>query len=591
MSESLPVSAHLRLEGVCARFEAAWNAAGSDGAAPRIEDYLNNGPEAERPARLRQLLLLDMHYRRRCGGRPTAEEYAARFPGEDAVIRDALAPPAPADAAPEPQPRWPTIPGYELLERVPGGGMGVVWKARQKGLGRVIALKMIRDVEIATPEDLRRFRDEYRTGGQLDHANIVPVYEVGEHHGHPFFTMKLIEGSSLEERIRQSPLPPREAARLLAAVARAVQHAHERHVIHRDLKPANILLDAAGEPHVIDFGLAKVAGGEPGRTVSGAILGTPSYMAPEQAAGRSKDVSAATDVYGLGAVLYGMLTGHPPFQAATVDETLAQVIAGAPAPPQWVNGAIDAELQTICLVCLAKNPADRYYATAGELADDLDRYLAGEPIRVRPANAWHQLSRALRRVGVLAPDFQPWSVVCLASAPVVLATQLAVQALFRARQPLWAVWAAFAFQWLVGLLLIWRYPGARGRLSYLAGTSVLQWLGTGAASLLLLPLTCPPGGPARAAEVLPWYPPLALLLGLTYFIQGRLYWGEHYLVSVLFLALAILLWLLPAWAPLIFGVCYAPYLVYHGLVFRRLGREMGRHTALPGRERTTGGSP
>jgi eukaryotic-like serine/threonine-protein kinase len=327
-----------------------------------------------------------------------------------------------------------------------------------------------------------------------------------------------------------------------------------------------------------------VLGRDGGRTVPGAILGTPNYMAPEQAAGRSNEVSGATDVYGLGAVLYGMLTGRPPFQAATLLDTLEQVIADPPAPPQLVNGKIDTDLQTICLVCLAKDPADRFYAKAGELADDLDRYLAGEPIRVRPVNAWQQIPRALRWVGVLAPDFRPWSVVCLASAPVVLATQLLVQGLFLARQPLWTIWAAFAVQWLVGFALIWHFPGARGRLSYLASTSVVQWLGTGAASLLLLPLTCPPGGPGQPVEVLVWYPPWALLLGLTYLIQGRLYWGEHYLVSLLFLALAILLWLLPGWAPLIFGLCYAPYLVYHGLVFRRLGREVERQPAPPSRE-------
>lgn len=275
----------------------------------------------------------------------------------------------------------PTVPGYEMLAELGRGGMGVVFKAVQVGLNRPAALKMILTGPWASPTEVQRFRLEAEAVALLDHPNIVPVYEVGEHEGRCYFSMKLVEGGSLAERLPRLAGQPRAAVRLLAAVARAVQYAHQRGVIHRDLKPANVLLDADDHPYVTDFGLAKRTGGSD-LTRTGAVVGTPCYMAPEQAAGR-KDLTTGVDVYALGAILYEALTGRPPFRGETPLDTLMQVLEREPERPRSVRAAADVGLEVVCLKCLAKDPARRY-ASAADLAADLEHWLNGEPLSVRP---------------------------------------------------------------------------------------------------------------------------------------------------------------------------------------------------------------
>jgi WD40 repeat protein len=305
---------------------------------------------------------------------------------------------------------------YEILGEIARGGMGIVYRARQRNLNRLVALKVIRDGSRATPEDARRFRIEAEAVANLDHPNIVPIYEVGEDHGCGFFSMKLVEGGSLAERLPEYGADPRAAARLVAAVARAVHHAHGRGILHRDLKPSNVLINDRGEPLVADFGLARWVERESELTQTGAVLGTPAYMAPEQATGWKGAVTAGTDVHGLGAVLYALLTGQPPFRGNTPLETLERVREQVPEPPSAVRTAVDRDLETICLKCLEKDPRRRY-GSALEVADDLDRWLAGKSIQARPVGRAERAWRICRRHPRIA---LPASVAILLAASILL---------------------------------------------------------------------------------------------------------------------------------------------------------------------------
>jgi WD40 repeat protein len=329
-----------------------------------------------------------------------ATELAAFFANQDAVARlaqDMAEPVAPtpgaADAAtlalgeaPAPDTHVRYFGDYELLEEIARGGMGVVYRARQVSLNRVVALKLILAGELAGPTEVQRFRMEAKAAANLQHPHIVAIFEVGEHQGRHFFSMEYIEGPSLAQLVRENPLPPARAAGYVATIARAIHQAHQRGILHRDLKPANVLLDRADTPHITDFGLAKRVDGESGLTATGAILGTPSYMAPEQASAKRGAVSRSSDVYSLGAILYALLTGRPPFQAETPLDTVLQVIGNEVVAPRLLNPALPRDLETICLKCLEKDPQKRY-ATAEALAEDLERWRRGEPIRARPIGA------------------------------------------------------------------------------------------------------------------------------------------------------------------------------------------------------------
>jgi WD40 repeat protein/tRNA A-37 threonylcarbamoyl transferase component Bud32 len=293
-----------------------------------------------------------------------------------------------------------SVPGYEILGELGRGGMGVVYKARQTRLNRLVALKMILAGGHAGAAELLRFQTEAHAIARLQHPNIVQVYEVGEHEGKPFLSLEYCGGGSLAQKLGGTPLPPRDAAALLETLARAMRAAHEQYVIHRDLKPANVLLASDGTPKITDFGLAKELD-EAGQTQSGTVLGTPSYMAPEQAGGKSFAISPATDVYALGAILYECLTGRPPFKAATAYDTILQVLGDEPVPPARLTAGVPRDVETICLKCLAKEPGRRY-ASAKELGDDLRRFLAGEPIVARPVGRLERTAKWVRRNPVVA---------------------------------------------------------------------------------------------------------------------------------------------------------------------------------------------
>jgi WD40 repeat protein len=402
------------------RFERAWKT----GERPRIEDFLLDVDESRWPRLLEELIRVEAELRRRAGDEPAAEEYRLRFPDGLAAIDAVFAPVADewplrgatttaagsetrgADGLPAPGTHLRYFGDYELIRELGRGGMGIVYEARQISLDRQVALKMIRAGALAGPEELRRFQNEAEAVAALDHPHIVPILEVGNHDGQRYFSMKLIGGPSLDKTLGKYANDPRAAARLVKTAAVAVHHAHQRGILHRDLKPANILLDDRGEPHVSDFGLAKRVEGDSELTHSGAIMGTPAYMAPEQASGRRGAVTVASDVYGLGAILYATLTGRAPFGGDSVEEILGQVRESVPTPPSKLNPRAPRDLEIICLKCLEKDP-QRRYASASALADDLGRYLSGEPIQARPIGTarrawmWYRRNKAISALAAL----------------------------------------------------------------------------------------------------------------------------------------------------------------------------------------------
>ncbi len=400
---SLPLTVARQLDDACARFEAAWQM----DTRPNLGDFLTDVPELARTPLLLELIKIDVHYRRRAGDTPTAEEYQLRFPALPAE-RVASAAETISDGATADPPagrEWVTV-GHEILGELGRGGMGVVYKARHVGLNRLVALKMIRSAEFASPAEVARFRVEAEAVARLQHPNIVPVYEVGEcappggRGSVPYLSLEFVGGGTLAARFDRTPQPARVAAEVVEAVARGVQHAHENGIVHRDLKPANVLLTPAGTPKVTDFGLAKLLDADD-HTHTGAVLGTPAYMAPEQADGRVREVGPATDVYALGGLLYEALTGGPPFRGENAASTLEMVRTQPPVPPTRLLPTIPRDLEVIALKCLEKEAGKRY-PTAAALADDLRRYLDGRPILARPVSAAERGWRWCRRNPALA---------------------------------------------------------------------------------------------------------------------------------------------------------------------------------------------
>ncbi len=476
----------------------------------------------------------------------------------------------------------PVFGDYELVAEVARGGMGVVYRARQRALNRVVALKMILSGRLASPEDMHRFQTEAEAAAGLQHPNIVQIFEVGAIEGQHYFSMQFIEGRTLAQRLAEGPLPSREAARYVRQIARAVHFAHQRDILHRDLKPSNILIDAADEPHITDFGLAKRLG-DSGHTRTGSVLGTPSYMAPEQAGGKIKELGPRTDVYGLGALLYELLTGRPPFKAETPMDTVMQVLENDPVPPRLLNPNVDAELQTVCLRCLEKDP-QRRYPSAEAMADDLARYLNGDPIQARASSVFDWLARALDR-SQHDVSFQTWSTMVLLLAGVIVAEHLAVFALLQTGQPRGVVTGVRAVVFVVIAGVFWH-----NRRNRLLPTSAPErelwsiWIGYVVAygiNVLVLQVLVARGliGPGPESpprwDDLVMYPLSAVLAGLAFFVMGSNYWGRCYALGLLFfgLAFAVTFWL--PLAPLLLGALWGVTLLALGLRLRRLSGKGG----------------
>ncbi|HEY4312155.1 MAG TPA: serine/threonine-protein kinase [Pirellulales bacterium] len=456
---------------------------------------------------------------------------------------------------------------YELLEELGRGGMGVVYRARQISLNRIVALKMVLRGDMASPADLARFRTEAEAAARLDHPTIVPVYEVGDCDGQPYFTMKYVTGTTLARRLTEGPLTAREAASLLAPVAQAIHYAHSRGVLHRDLKPSNILIDAEGRPHVSDFGLAKRVEAEMNLTLSGAILGTPAHMAPEQAAGTRGKLGPTSDVYSLGTILYQMLTGRPPFQAASPVDTVLLVLEQDPLPPRLINPRADRELEMIALKCLQK-PQDLRYQSAKLLADDLEAFLADEPTAARSGIFVQVLARAFRETHH-ATVLENWGLLWMWHSLALLVTCLLTNLLqwSGVTSPFFyvALWTAGLGTWAT---IFWTLRRRAGPVTFVERQIAHVWAASMISIVVLFYVEMIMGLPVLALS-----PVLGLVGGMVFVVKAGTLSGQFYFQAAALFATALGMALLQRYeiplALTLFGVVSAACFFLPGLKYYR----------------------
>ncbi len=466
-----------------------------------------------------------------------------------------------------------TIGDYELREELGRGGMGVVYKAWDKRLERFVALKMVLRGTLASDADLGRFHGEAQAAAALTHPNIVPVYQVGEHDGQPYFCMKLVEGRTLADVVAEGPLQPRAAAGFLASIARAVQHAHEKGVLHRDLKPANILLEAdaseptslaLANPQVTDFGLAKRLEGGASLTGTGAIVGTPSYMAPEQADGTGRPPGPAADIYSLGAILYELLTGRPPFLAASAVETLLLLRTEEPVRPRLLNPRIDLDLEFICRKCLEKRPEHRY-ASAGKLADDLAAFLQGDVVSAR-ANSLTSFVTRLFRESHHAPVQENWGLLWIWHSGLLIFLCAITSGMYaiglRSHWPFLGLWSLGLVAWGA---FFWHMRRRGGPVTFVERQIAHAWGAGVAASIAIFIVEV-----ALGLEVLYLTPVLPVIAGMVFVVMAGTLAGWFYIAAILsFLAALPMALVGSPLGPLLFGVVSAVGFLVPGLKYYR----------------------
>ena len=479
---------------------------------------------------------------------------------------------------------------FELIEELGRGGMGVVYKARQKSLDRLVALKMVREAHLATEEDRARFRAEALAAGQLKHPNIVTVYEVGTAAGQAYICMEYVGGPTLAQRIAaDGPLPPRDAARLVAVIARAVDHAHAEGILHRDLKPSNILLmggEVAGSrggerpeggssttspphhlpsPKVSDFGLAKKIDGASSLTRTGAVVGTPSYMAPEQAGGR-KDLTAAADVYSLGAILYELLTGRPPFQAAHPVDTLLMVLEQEPVPPRDLNPTVDRELELICLKCLQK-PVELRYASAAALASDLEAHAAGESISAQPSGLrffFARLFRETHHASVLENWGKLWMMHSAMIFLLCLLTFAMVESGLSNHLFYLGIWSFGLVTWGT---IFWQLRRRAGPVLFVERQIAHAWAAGVCASIAMFVIEW-----LAKLPVLTLSPAVAVAAAMVFVFKAGILSGKFYLWAGLNFIAACVMPLIGNFAVLVFGAVSAVSFFVPGLHYHRQRR-------------------
>lgn len=466
---------------------------------------------------------------------------------------------------------------YTLEEEIGRGGMGIVYRAHQRSLGREVAVKVILRGALASPEDMARFRAEAEAAARLEHPGIVPIFEVGEVEGHLYFTMPLVRGQTLGGFLTEAPLSNREAASLVRDVARAIQYAHERGVVHRDLKPANVLVDSAGRTHVTDFGLAKRVydGVAASLTATGAILGTPSYMAPEQASGGRGEVGVQSDVYSLGALLYALITGRPPFQGPSPVDTVLMVLEQDPVSPRLLNRRVDRDLEMVILRCLQKPPELRY-ATAGQVAGDLQAYLEGEPVSARSGQFTQVLARLFRETHH-ATLLENWGLLWMWHALVVLVICLITNWLHSQR----AVWPQmttpipYLLLWGGGLAIwapfFWKLRHRAGPVTAVERQIAHVWAGSVVSVVWLFIVEW-----LLRLPVLTLSPVLGVISGMVFVVKAGILSGAFYVQAAALFATSIVMAVLQSqgfnYGITLFGLVSAATFFLPGLKYYRQSR-------------------
>lgn len=452
---------------------------------------------------------------------------------------------------------------YELLEEIGRGGMGVVFLARQTNLNRRLAVKMILRGPYASAGDRERFLAEAQAAARLDHPGIVPVYQVGDIGDRMYFSMKYIQGPTLAEQLQSGPLTPRKAALWLAKVSRAIEFAHQSGVLHRDLKPSNILIDEVGEPHVTDFGLAKKITDPHSLTQSGAVMGTPAYMSPEQAGGGGRVIGPASDVYSLGAILYHMLTGEPPFQGSSPVDAVMKVIEQDPIPPRQLNRNVDRDLEIIAVRCLQK-PPDLRYASAKALAADLEAYLNNEPISARSGRLTQVVSRWFRETHH-ATVLENWGLLWMWHSLALLVACLLTNILFwngvSNRWYYFCLWSAGFGTWAA---VFWALRHRQGPVTFVERQIAHIWAAALVSIIALFPLEAYLGLP-----LLKLSPVLGLIAGMVFLVKAGILSGLFYIQAAALFITAGLMAIWPSYEHLVFGIVSAACFFFPGLKYYR----------------------
>ncbi|MFN9540696.1 MAG: serine/threonine-protein kinase [Planctomycetota bacterium] len=452
---------------------------------------------------------------------------------------------------------------FELLEEIGRGGMGIVYRARRLSNGEPLALKMMLKGELASRVERQRFEAEASAAAGLTHPNIIPIFDVGEFGGRPYFTMKLIEGRTLAQWLNAGPISPEKAARLLLQIASAVQQAHEQGILHRDLKPSNILIDEQEHAYVCDFGLAKQVTGATSLTRTGAVIGTPAYMAPEQAAGARGQVGPTSDVYSLGAILYHMLTGNPPFQGASPVDTVLMVLEQDPIPPRVLNRRADRILEMVALKCLQK-PQDLRYSSAENLARDLQAYLNKSPVSVLGSRLG-QILAGLFRETHHAPVLQNWGLLWIWHSLILLLASFLTNAMYLSgvtnRLVFELMWGTGFTAWAI---VFWLLRRQYGPVTFVERQIAHVW----AASLIGIVLLFPFEG-YLGLELLELSPILAVVAAMTFLVKAGILSGSFYIQAAILIATSVVMALSYPYAMFIFGVVCAGCFFFPGWKYHR----------------------